>query len=505
MEKVLFICIWFCSIGLKAQVQTYLYEQNGLKVISLDTNKTDAKVYLEAILNNSTVKYVQVNEPLQRRQTPNGPLFFYQTYLRKAELNSFWTKYTGGLTRNKDTIIVAIIDDGIDTTHSDLINNIHINHKEIKWNGIDDDGNGYIDDYYGWNGADSNGKVTSYYKSEHGTPIAGIIGAQGNNGIGITGINWNVKLLNLVSYNINSPTGDDITIANCFEYILSNKRLYKYSQGQNGINTAILSLSVGKEYAFAKDNPMWCSYLDSFAQYGIIVTAAAPNNTYNVDQFGDMPSNCPSRNLIVATSADNGINKGASGPINIDLAANGQQAYSTSSAGNSQYSYFNGTSFAGPQVAGVAALLLQSACENYLQLLQVSTAQAIELMRNWILHTDTFVSLSKAVATSGELNGRRVLQAMDQWCMNNDVTYNTKRIKSLRLQAFPNPIKSGETLFFNLPSGPKSIEIISLSGQQLHQTTGWENQIKLPNLVPGVYMVKAQYMGDTYFTKILVF
>ena len=109
--------------------------------------------------------------------------------------------------------------------------------------------------------------MTSYYKSEHGTPIAGIIGAQGNNGIGITGINWNVKLLNLVSYNINSPTGDDITIANCFEYILSNKRLYKYSQGQNGINTAILSLSVGKEYAFAKDNPMWCSYLDSFAQY----------------------------------------------------------------------------------------------------------------------------------------------------------------------------------------------------------------------------------------------
>ena len=81
--------------------------------------------------------------------------------------------------------------------HPDLVDNIWKNHAEIKDNGIDDDGNGFVDDYYGWNFKNNNSDVGNDGAGQHGTPVAGIIGARGNNNIGVTGINWQVKIMNL--------------------------------------------------------------------------------------------------------------------------------------------------------------------------------------------------------------------------------------------------------------------------------------------------------------------
>src|SRR5690606_5975802 len=99
-----------------------------------------------------------------------------------------WDFTTGGLTANGDTIVVAIIDSGLDYNHEDIAANVWINHSEIPGNGIDDDGNGYVDDVYGWNAYDENGDI---WGNSHGLQVAGMVGAVGNNGIGITGMNWN--------------------------------------------------------------------------------------------------------------------------------------------------------------------------------------------------------------------------------------------------------------------------------------------------------------------------
>src|SRR5690625_7976435 len=99
---------------------------------------------------------------------------------------------TGGKISNTKDIEIGEIDDGFQVDHPDLADNIFINHGEIPGNGIDDDGNGYIDDYKGWNFEENNDSLDV---GNNGNPVAGIIGAQGNNGIGSAGINWDVKCM----------------------------------------------------------------------------------------------------------------------------------------------------------------------------------------------------------------------------------------------------------------------------------------------------------------------
>ena len=101
-----------------------------------------------------------------------------------------WARSTGS-----DSIVVAVIDTGVDYNHPDLAQNIWTNPKEIPGNGIDDDGNGYIDDVHGWNFLDKTADPMD--DNGHGTHCAGVIGAVGNNGIGISGVNQKVKIMPL--------------------------------------------------------------------------------------------------------------------------------------------------------------------------------------------------------------------------------------------------------------------------------------------------------------------
>jgi serine protease len=105
------------------------------------------------------------------------------------------TTTTGGKTANGDTIVVCIVDDGTNYEHEDLAANIWFNSKEIPGNNIDDDGNGFIDDVHGWNFQNNDSNVN---EGGHGVNVNGMIGAVGNNGIGVSGINWNVKMMNVV-------------------------------------------------------------------------------------------------------------------------------------------------------------------------------------------------------------------------------------------------------------------------------------------------------------------
>ena len=142
---------------------------------------------------NPDVRVVQNNHTniTMREAIPDDPYFGQQWAPAIMNLPQAWEEFTtGGVTATGDTIVVAVIDGGADWTHEDL--NCWINTREIPNNGIDDDNNGYIDDYHGWNAYNHNGYVGA---NRHGTHVAGIIGAVGNNQTGVCGVNWNVKVL----------------------------------------------------------------------------------------------------------------------------------------------------------------------------------------------------------------------------------------------------------------------------------------------------------------------
>src|SRR5680860_636756 len=174
----------------------------GFHKMNFDAGKIDENQLLSKLKSNPHVLAIQRNHYLTPRRSPDDPRFDEQWPLRSntslqsdIEVEAAWDITTGGKVNNTHDIVIAVIDDGFQVDHPDLVENLYINEKEIPQNGIDDDENGYIDDYKGWNFESDNDSLNT---GDHGEPVAGVIGARGNNGIGITGINWQVKILPLL-------------------------------------------------------------------------------------------------------------------------------------------------------------------------------------------------------------------------------------------------------------------------------------------------------------------
>jgi serine protease len=143
------------------------------------------------------------NKILYPRKAPNDTYFFRQWHhlntgseggLPGVDFDSdlAWDLNTGGMTELGDTIVLCVIDDGLDIAHYDIKGNLWRNYSEIPDNKLDDDQNGYVDDYYGWNSYKDGGIFDPGF---HGTPVCGIAAATGNNNLGVCGINWKVKLM----------------------------------------------------------------------------------------------------------------------------------------------------------------------------------------------------------------------------------------------------------------------------------------------------------------------
>jgi len=132
------------------------------------------------------------DRPIQWRRTPNDPAYINQADMNLIGMPAAWDITTGGVTAEGDTIVVAVIDQGFQVDHEDLVDNIWLNHFEIPGDGIDNDLNGYTDDHRGYSVVTDNDAHTV---NSHGTSVCGIIGARGNNGKGAAGVNWHVKLM----------------------------------------------------------------------------------------------------------------------------------------------------------------------------------------------------------------------------------------------------------------------------------------------------------------------
>ncbi len=252
--------------------------------------------------------------------TPNDPLFLRQTYLQQISAPQAWTLTTGSV-----KTVIALLDSGVDIDHPDLVGNIWVNPNEIPGDGVDNDQNGYIDDVHGWDFVDDipdpspkfNGATTTT-GLHHGTLLAGVIAAQGNNTLGITGISWRSKVMPLRVLD-SKGEGDVLSVVKAIDYAIFKKvdvinlsfvgegdssylkaavkRAYDAgiivvaAAGNDSVKRHGVDLDVQKLYPICYDGVIGVASLDAlgqkalFSHYGSCVDIATPGTDFYSTQF----------------------------------------------------------------------------------------------------------------------------------------------------------------------------------------------------------------------------
>lgn len=312
---------------------------------------TDVQQVIAAYRADPSVLYVEPNYRVRTQVTPNDPSFVDGT---QWDLHN--TGQNGGtagadidaldawnITTGDSSVVIGITDSGIDFNHPDLAPNMHMLESNCS-DGIDNDGNGHIDDCFGINAI--TGSSNPFDDDGHGTHVSGTIGARGNNGIGIAGINWNVGL---VACKFLDATGSGFTsdAITCLEY-------FKDLKDNHGLNLVATNNSWGGG-GFSQ---ALLDAIDAHRQSGILFIAAAGNNGLDNDFGGFYPADYYLPNVIsvAATTRFDGLAIFSNfGGRTVHVAAPGQDIISTTP--NNTYTILSGTSMAAPHVTGLAALL----------------------------------------------------------------------------------------------------------------------------------------------------
>jgi len=289
--------------------------------------------------------------------TPNDPLQKNQWYLQKIDAFSAWNQTTGS-----NDIVVAILDTGVDIDHPDLAANIWVNSGEIQGDGLDNDHNGFIDDYNGWDFVDHDASPIPNSNQEavfdavaHGTAIAGTIGAMGNNAKGITGLNWNIRLMPVrILDNFGSGTSENARLA--VQYAVAN--------GADVINLSFTGFEI---------DPLFRDEIRRAYMAGVVVVAAVGNESnggINLNETPIYPA-CFQDEMndwvigVAATDKNDLIGDFSNyGSVCTDIAAPGVGITGLLYQDEEWVGYdqlyggiWSGTSIAAPMVAGAAALL----------------------------------------------------------------------------------------------------------------------------------------------------
>lgn len=380
--------------ALGAEVRREYPRFGGWQVLRLPKGLA-AEAAMERLRATGLFEYVEPDYRVRALVMPNDPQFTD---------GSLWALHNTGqnggvadadidapeawnIRTDAENVVVGVIDSGIDYTHPDLAGNMWSNPGEIPGNGMDDDGNGYVDDVHGINSiADSGDPLDDHY---HGTHVAGTIGATGNNGIGVVGVAWQVKLMALKFLGADGY-GNTSDAIECVNYAIAKGAHVLNNSWGSGEFSQALSDAI----AAARDA-------------GIIFVAAAGNESTDTDAAPNYPSCYPHDNIVAVMATDRrdiGASFSSFGYTNVDLAAPGVTIWSTmptyttsrmtSNSYPTSYHQLSGTSMATPHVVGAFALLkAQYPSETYTQ-----------LIHRMLGNTDFLTDMVDACYTEGRLN-----------------------------------------------------------------------------------------------------
>jgi subtilisin family serine protease len=412
------------------------------------TNQQSVNAAVQASQADPNIEYAEPNyiytkfEPAPRA-TPNDPRFdelYAMQNSNDADIDAVeaWDTQQG----SKD-ILVGVIDTGVDYNHEDLSANMWRNPGESgdgkENNGVDDDGNGYVDDVFGWNfQGDNNDPLDD---NGHGTHVSGTIGAVGNNGTGVVGVNWQVSIMALKFLDANG-SGELADAIPAIIYAADmGAHLTSNSWGGGGFSQAMQDAI---EYARDRSS---------------IFVAAAGNNGLNNDDFANYPSNYDVANVIAVAANDRNDNLASfsnTGKKTVDLSAPGVDILSCQ-PGNS-YQTLSGTSMATPHVSGVLGLTLA----------QYPGISYRDAMIRVLGSVDIKSQFNNTTATGGRLNANNVFSTDPKiaFVTRLDNTNDTTGTYQVDAEAIDDGSISSVSLNFNIGDGPVTLEMANTGGNK---------------------------------------
>jgi subtilisin family serine protease len=451
--------------------------------------------FKDAVVEYNQVRSIVPNLRVQSRSIPNDKHYDKQWNLMKIDLEKAWGVTTGGSTALGEKIVVAVLDSGYDINIQDLEENLYVNKNEAVGDSnndgcpgdcgvdddmdgkidedlfgrlpsnplynpsdaADDDENGYVDDIRGLNLKDLTDRVSP---GSHGTSVAGIIGAKGNNGISVSGVNWDIDLMLL------SDVGNVSQIVKAYTYVYEQRRIYNATNGEKGANVMVTNFSSGIDKEFGKDFPVWCQLYDMMGSVGILSIGATTNSSTDVDVEGDLPSTCTSPYLIAVTNlTENDTQPTAGyGKVHVDIGAPGSGSVTLEMGGPDDTGNFSGTSAAAPHVAGAIALLHSIPCEAFAQYYKDNPSKVTEI-KDYLLQTvDPITDLQGRSVSEGRVNVYSSMVALKDFCPGSTGDLEI-------LSVFPNPSYRDEvTISYAGPDGQGSFQflIFDVLGHLIH-------------------------------------
>lgn len=392
---------------------------------------------------NPAVEYVEPNYIYRINRAPNDPMYGNLWGLRNVgqpdsakqvgiqgidiQAEAAWDITTGS--RN---VIVAVIDTGVDYNHQDLKDNAWINTAELNGApGVDDDGNGYIDDIHGMNFSEATKPVANGLDDHgHGSHCSGVIGAKGDDGLGITGINWNVRIMPVKFLSAEGGGTLEGAILAIDYATKMGANILSNSWGGGGFSQAL------KE-SIERSN-----------QAGALFVAAAGNDSNNNDSTPTYPATYDVPNILTVAAVDNRgaiANFSNYGKRTVHVGAPGVNIYSSIVGG--QYDSWSGTSMATPHVSGVAALLLANE----------PNLTAVEMKERIISTTRPFAGLKNKTKSGGIVSAYAALTGAKAPPDVNDPE-NWASVSTSVSSAHPYARKSNVTFEVNVP-GAKEIAL----------------------------------------------
>jgi len=387
------------------RVERALFPRAGLFLVAI----ADGTRVPEAVRELGALPFVRTAAPDHvtkvRGGAPNDALFAQQWNLANtgqaggvpgADIGALaaWERGTGDA-----AFAIAIVDGGVAINHPDLAPNRWLNvHEAFGTPGIDDDGNGYVDDRFGWDVVGGDGILPS---DQHGSHVSGIAGARGDNGIGVCGVNWRTSLVHVAA------TGSTSNAVAGYAYVAKLREDWLASGGTHGANVVVANSSFGIDLGDCEAPAfrVWNTAFDALGELGIVSVVATTNADVDVDAVGDVPSTCTSAWLVTVASTDRRDQRAPAGhgALSVDLAAPGVAVRSCNATNG--WIELSGTSMATPHVAGAVAWLHSVASDDFEDHFAADPAAGalalIDVLRD---HVEVLPALVGLTATGGRLD-----------------------------------------------------------------------------------------------------